>query len=1747
MKKLNRIFSFVLAVCVMLSSMPTEAFAAFHHTPRTYEISGVNHQYYIYEYEHTKVCDGCYDNIETAPHADSDSNGLCDVCNATVNFVGNEWEHIHSTSQPNYIHMDPYGHMNQCSGCTGVFGTHTTMNGPSCDDCGWSGPVIGKGGGVTCTHPNTAFEIHEKNHEEYCLDCPGRHPEIDHTDDDMNNFCDVCNAPVTTTNNGVLHLQHVFTSNTYGVESMGHYLICDLCGGNDAPVPHTNMNNANECDDCHVSVVLIGSDVVHKHTAASIPQIERNAHMAVCSECKSGYWEPHSPKMNGNQYDYAVDASNHSYICQVCDAPYNAVPHDDSNNSQHLCDACGFDMSSSIQSCSHQNVTYTVAENDHIMRCLDCQSYSVSGAHSDLIDGNKKCDECDATIDANNVHRHTYGSWVANGNSGHTGYCSGCRMSLTDGHIDNDDGICDICNFTLYNNTCAHDQGFSGFEILDTAHIPLCAICGEIFPPRGGAHTDTNPADGKCDECLATIAGNGKHEHQPDANNWRDLDGQNHRTNCVECGADIDGQHADDPANRDGLCDICGYGTPINQNCPHTTVNLVTDVLVHEKICARCNTPVGADPHMDTNPADGKCDDCGATVDSNNEHTHIPGTTWVPNNSTNDHESRCTECATGIVHDPHNDTNPADGTCDICGGILNGQGGGNPPQGCSHKDIWIRAGQTSHQEVCANCGTGFNTASHRDNDNDSHCDDCYGRLELSGGQLIHNHTPHPNGWYADAEYHFYRCDTCGMTPFDNAKHINNDNDTACDICHVTLDSANHHDCTAVGLTSWQAEDESVHYLRCKECNNRLKDENHSNTGSDDKCDKCNATLDSNDVHIHQPKGNWESNGHTEHSGECSECEAWLTMAHNDNGNGVCADCGYIINCQHPVSNQWMNTNEETHQLHCGDCGDVLDVEYPHENDGNGKCKDCGVSVNGQNVHKHNWSTAWKAEGAGHSHGCTDTSCTQTTMSFAHTDADSDNACDDCGDTNTQNWCVGHKHDGSHYANEDGIHYKVCERCQSIMDNGDNCADTDMDEKCDVCDMSFEHNMSDEMIEYNGGHASYCHDCGKVVPNSYGPHKPATDGRYISVDNAHHANYCIECGLGITAVKVPHQDTDGDNVCDDCEVPVDANGIHTHNKVINVIKQKVHVERCDECGLTVSQSIHVDTDSNSKCDVCTAPLNADNQHIHKEKYTFANNSKHTVHCEDCSQLLYGEEHIDANGDSVCEICHGTIENVNVVIDATQLSSIKANIQAAIEKAIQQNDITEMKKFFTAPDRDLEEFAKEYKENILDENNADFNLRLMKVTLPLSEALNDPETMVYFDRAAAAVQNSKADAIFVMDILAQIMYNDGGDYGMSADKLVGTSYDYILTIDAEDVATNRTWYVVASYDDGATFEKIAESAKGGNTVSFTTDNYYAYFAVTYADEAVQPTTTPAPAPTAPSTTPSTPTATPAPTPSAPAATPVPSTTPEAEAEMPATADTSVIDAVASQGAVQAVKDKVTVTDDVAKIDADAMQAVVDATAEGDAVVIPVAEATDDTVNQAVIDTQALADIADNGDDVVIQFTDGTVKLDAAALQAVVDQADGSNIEIHIETTKTEELTDTQKKSLENMDTSIVVSVQIFSDGKYIGDFKGGNATVMIEFTPEEGKSADDYKVYYVGEDGQLKAVPAKYENGYMVFTTVHFSDYVIAYEGSVMGDETVVQPQTPADDKGSLGGLPILGAVFALILVIVTMMKKRKVEE
>ena len=182
------------------------------------------------------------------------------------------------------------------------------------------------------------------------------------------------------------------------------------------------------------------------------------------------------------------------------------------------------------------------------------------------------------------------------------------------------------------------------------------------------------------------------------------------------------------------------------------------------------------------------------------------------------------------------------------------------------------------------------------------------------------------------------------------------------------------------------------------------------------------------------------------------------------------------------------------------------------------------------------------------------------------------------------------------------------------------------------------------------------------------------------------------------------------------------------------------------------------------------------------------------------------------------------------------------------------------------------------------------------------------------------------------------------------------------------------------------------------------------------------------------------------------------------------------------------------------------------------------------------------------VVIELTDVTVMLDAEAVKAITEQADGETIEIRAVKTETHTLTEKQQATLADKDTAIVVTAQIFSDGEYIGDFKGGKATIMLPFQPEEGRAAEDYAVYFIDDHGELVAVPAEYVDGHMVFTTVHFSDYVIVYEGEAFGGSTeIVVPEAPAAESG----FPVLPIAIAIAIIIIggviILMKKKNAEE
>jgi len=304
---------------------------------------------------------------------------------------------------------------------------------------------------------------------------------------------------------------------------------------------------------------------------------------------------------------------------------------------------------------------------------------------------------------------------------------------------------------------------------------------------------------------------------------------------------------------------------------------------------------------------------------------------------------------------------------------------------------------------------------------------------------------------------------------------------------------------------------------------------------------------------------------------------------------------------------------------------------------------------------------------------------------------------------------------------------------------------------------------------------------------------------------------------------------------------------------------------------------------------------------------------------------------------------------------------------------------------------------------------------------------------------------------------------------------------------------------------------------------------------------------------------PVATPAPT-TAPTATPKPTATPEATTtpepttapvEMPKEADTTVVEVKANETVVETVKETVTVSEGTATVDKAAVEAIVEATTEEEStVVIPLTQVTAETeiVNKAEVDTEALTAVAEAEKDVVIELTDVTVKLDAEAVKAVTEQANGATIEIRAVKVETHTLTETQQTVLADKETAVVITAQVFSDGEYIGDFKGGKATVMLPFTPEEGREAEHYVVYFLDDNGELHEVASEYVNGHMVFTTVHFSDYVIVYEGANLGGETdvVVTPETPAETTGSFPVLPIVIVIAIVVLGAVVIFKKKKSE-
>ena len=157
--------------------------------------------------------------------------------------------------------------------------------------------------------------------------------------------------------------------------------------------------------------------------------------------------------------------------------------------------------------------------------------------------------------------------------------------------------------------------------------------------------------------------------------------------------------------------------------------------------------------------------------------------------------------------------------------------------------------------------------------------------------------------------------------------------------------------------------------------------------------------------------------------------------------------------------------------------------------------------------------------------------------------------------------------------------------------------------------------------------------------------------------------------------------------------------------------------------------------------------------------------------------------------------------------------------------------------------------------------------------------------------------------------------------------------------------------------------------------------------------------------------------------------------------------------------------------------------------------------------VASLQKVAEISEEAT-LTVNMTEVTVTMDAKTLAAVAEQSAGETVTLKVEKIETKALTEEQQAVIEDKEVAVVVSATLISNNVAISDFNGGEVTIALPFTLPEGTEGSDFQVYYVADDGTMTAHDTAYKNGCLVFSTTHFSDYVVVNTAvSAPADPTV----------------------------------------
>ena len=218
---------------------------------------------------HTRTCSRSASHTETLPHADENSDHICDACSKIIsNHEDANKDHICDVCGKTVSNHEDANNDHLCDVCDKTVSNHEDANNDHlCDVCG---KTVSNHEDADKDHKcDTCGKVisnHEDTNNDHLCDVCGK-TVSNHEDADKDHKCDTCGKVISN---------HEDTNNDH---------ICDVCGKTVSN--HEDANKDHKCDTC--------GKVISNHTGG-----KANCHAkAVCEICQLAYGEKNPANHDG--------------------------------------------------------------------------------------------------------------------------------------------------------------------------------------------------------------------------------------------------------------------------------------------------------------------------------------------------------------------------------------------------------------------------------------------------------------------------------------------------------------------------------------------------------------------------------------------------------------------------------------------------------------------------------------------------------------------------------------------------------------------------------------------------------------------------------------------------------------------------------------------------------------------------------------------------------------------------------------------------------------------------------------------------------------------------------------------------------------------------------------------------------------------------------------------------------------------------------------------------------------------------------------------------------------------------------------------------------------------------------------------------------------------------------------------------------------------------------------------------------